>query len=54
MKDGSSANAPLRLGRKSAQGLGSLRSGYKAGEEDRVEDKEGVHMLGVVKWMCNV
>ena len=50
MMDGrSSANAPLRLHRGSAQGYGSLRSGCEAGEEDSVEDKEGVHVLGVVK-----
>ena len=39
-----SAKAPLRCGRGSAQGLGSLRSGCKAGEEDSVEDKEEVHV----------
>ena len=47
--NGGSAKAPLRLHRGSAQGLGSLESGSKAGEEDSVEDEEGVHVLGVVK-----
>ena len=47
--DGGSAKSPLRLQRASAQGLGSVRSGCKAGEEDSVEDKERVHVLGVVK-----
>ena len=49
VKDGGSAKAPLSLGRRSAQGLDSLRSGCKAGKEDCIEDKEGVHVLGVVK-----
>ena len=49
MKDVGSAKAPLRLGRRSAQGSRSLRSGRKAGEEDSVEDEERVHVLSVVK-----
>ena len=32
-----------------AQGSGSLRSGCKASEEDTVEDKERMHVLGAVK-----
>ena len=47
VKDGGSAKAPLGLHRGSAQGLGSLRRGCNAGEEDGVEDKEGVHVLSV-------
>ena len=49
VKDGGSAKAPLRLHRGSAQGLGSLRNGCKACEEDSVKDKERVHVLGAVK-----
>ena len=39
VKDGRSAKAPRKLGRRSAQGSGSLKSGCKAGEEDCIEDK---------------
>ena len=49
VKHGSSAKAPLRCGRRSPQGLCSLTVGCKTCEEDSVEDKEGVHVLGVVK-----
>ena len=49
MKDGRSAKAPLRSGRRSAQCGSSLRSGCEVGEEDCVKDKEEVHVLGVVK-----
>ena len=38
VKGRGSAKAPRRCGRGSAHGLGSLRSGFKAGEEDSVED----------------
>ena len=42
--------APLRCGRGSPQGLCSPRGGCRTCEEDSVEDKDGVHVLGVVKW----
>ena len=54
MKDGNSAKAPLRCGRRSPQGSCSLRSGCGTCEEDSVEDKEGVHVLGVSQVRCNM
>ena len=44
-----SAKAPLRCGRRSPQGLCSLRGGCWKREEESVEDKEGVPVVGVIK-----
>ena len=41
VKDGGSAKAPLRCGRRSSQGVCSLRGGCKTCGKDDVENKEG-------------
>ena len=49
VKGRGSAKAPLTCGRGSPQPVCLLRGGCETCEEDSVEDKEGVHVLGEVK-----
>ena len=51
---GGSGKAPRKLHRGSAQGLGSVRSGCKAGEEDGVEDKGRSARARCSQVRCNV
>ena len=49
VKGRGSAKAPVRCGRGSPQPVCLLRGGCETCEEDSVEDKEEVHVLGEVK-----